>query len=143
MTLDAAGNVLAADEYSSAITAYAPTDNGDDAPAYSISGSNTGLDFPDGVDVDAAGNIYVSNLPAARVAHRYRARLIATFGIGRYHWAIRRGHLPRGLRLDTRTGRLTGTPAQRGTFHIRVKVTDRSHSGNGATESLTLIVKLA
>lgn len=29
--------------------------------------------------------------------------LIATFGIGRYGWTIRHGHLPRGLRLDGRS----------------------------------------
>jgi hypothetical protein len=81
-------------------------------------------------------------LPAARVGRRYRTHLIATFGVGRYHWAIRHGHLPRGLRLNARTGLLTGAPRHGGTFHLRVGVTDTAHPRNAAARALILVVKL-
>lgn len=43
------------------ITAYSPTQPGDQTPAITITGPATGLADPEGVDVDAQGNIYVAS----------------------------------------------------------------------------------
>ena len=43
------------------VTVYAEGATGDATPIQDISGSNTGLDFPNDVAVDASGNIYVAN----------------------------------------------------------------------------------
>jgi hypothetical protein len=50
--------------------------------------------------------------------------LAASGGTAPYRWA--HGQLPRGLHLNGRTGVLSGTPTQTGTFDFFVKVADRS-----------------
>ncbi len=50
-----------ANTFGESLTEYSTTGNGDPAPPRVIAGADTGLDFPDGVDVDSQGNIYVSN----------------------------------------------------------------------------------
>lgn len=75
-------------------------------------------------------------LAPAKVGRAYRARLIVSGGVRPRFWTIvggRPGGLPAGLKLDTRRGRITGTPAQAGTFRIRVQVTDKlgAHSSAG------------
>ena len=57
LTLDGAGNLLVANELGNSLTEYKTSDNGDTVPQRTI----TGLSLPDGVDVDAQGNIYVAN----------------------------------------------------------------------------------
>jgi hypothetical protein len=55
--LDAAGNLLVANEFANSLTEYPITGNGDRGPIRTI----IGLSLPDGVDVDAQGDIYVAN----------------------------------------------------------------------------------
>ena len=143
LDVDAAGNIYVSNLFANSITVYAPTARGNAAPTATLSGSATGLSAPQHLAVSPPLAILTDRLPPARVAHRYRTRLIATLGVGRYHWTIRRGHLPRGLRLNARNGVLAGTPRQQGTFRVRVKVTDSSHPANAATQSLALTVKPA
>ena len=57
LTLDSAGNLLVPNAAGDTLTEYAPSDNPDATPLRTISG----LALPDGVDVDAQGNIYVAN----------------------------------------------------------------------------------
>ncbi|MGB8907717.1 MAG: NHL repeat-containing protein [Candidatus Cybelea sp.] len=45
----------------SSVTVYAEGATGDATPIQDISGSNTGLNYPNDVAVDASGNIYVAN----------------------------------------------------------------------------------
>jgi hypothetical protein len=63
---DAAGNLLAVNTFGESVTAYATaslaaTTNPNVVPIRTISGSSTGLSFPDGIDVDTSGRIYVAN----------------------------------------------------------------------------------
>lgn len=63
---DASGNLLAANTFGESVTAYAISfigiaTNPNVAPIRTLSGSSTGLSFPDGIDVDAGGHIYVAN----------------------------------------------------------------------------------
>ena len=57
LTLDSIGNLLVANAAGGTLTEYAPGDNPDATPLRTISG----LALPDGVDVDAQGNIYIAN----------------------------------------------------------------------------------
>ena len=63
------GRVYVTNEYGNSVTIYQPTASGTQnlAPVATIVGSATGLDIPDGVALDAAGNIYVLNQYAATV----------------------------------------------------------------------------
>ncbi len=63
---DASGNLLAVNTFGESVTAYATasigaTSSPNVAPIRTISGSSTGLSFPDGIDVDSSGRIYVAN----------------------------------------------------------------------------------
>ncbi len=69
---DGAGNIYATNSGSSgvgssSITVYAAGANGDAAPIATIRGSNTGLNFPLGIALDGAGNIYVANFGASNI----------------------------------------------------------------------------
>jgi sugar lactone lactonase YvrE len=63
ITLDSAGNLLVANTYGGSLTEYSPAQAYNVSPLRTISGPATGLqgNFPDGVDVDTNGNIYVAN----------------------------------------------------------------------------------
>jgi len=69
---DGAGNIYATNSGSSgvgssSITVYAAGANGDAAPIATIRGSNTGLNFPLGIALDGAGDIYVANFGASNI----------------------------------------------------------------------------
>jgi large repetitive protein len=81
-------------------------------------------------------------LPAAKVGSRFHAFLRATGGVVPRRWVIlggRPGLLPKGLRLNARTGELTGTPRQSGTFRLRIQVTDKL----GAHAAAGIVLKVA
>ena len=81
-------------------------------------------------------------LRAAKVGSAYVATLRATGGVVPRTWKIlggRPGSLPKGLKLNARTGRISGTPTQSGTFRLRVQVTDKL----GAHSALGLVLKVA
>ena len=66
LAVDAADNLLAANTFGESVTSYplpliGPATNPNVAPIRTISGSSTGLSFPDGIDVDSGGRIYVAN----------------------------------------------------------------------------------
>jgi sugar lactone lactonase YvrE len=70
IALDRSGNIYATNNYSStngpvapAVTVYAANPSGtlNETPLATITGSNTGLNLPGGIAVDAAGKIYVGN----------------------------------------------------------------------------------
>ena len=140
LDVDANGNLYVSNFFGNSITVYSSSARDNAAPAATLRGAATGLAAPEHLAVTPPLAILTHRLPAARTNRRYRARLIATFGVGRYHWTIRSGRLPRGLRLDARTGTLAGVPLQAGTFHFRIRVTDRSHPVSSATRSLTLTI---
>ena len=52
---------MVADTFDNSITEYQPTASGNVLPIRRIVGSSTGLSFPVGIDIDANGNLYVSN----------------------------------------------------------------------------------
>jgi len=66
IALDAHGNIYVTNLYATApvgnsVTVYAAGANGNAAPIATIIGGNTGLENPNGIALDAEGNIYVAN----------------------------------------------------------------------------------
>jgi Putative Ig domain len=67
-------------------------------------------------------------LPAAKVGRKYIGRLNATGGVGPFKWTIlggRPGSLPPGIKLNAKTGQLSGTPTKAGTYRLQLQVTDK------------------
>jgi len=143
LDVDANGNLYASNFFGNSITVYSAATRGNQAPIETLSGSSTGLAAPEHLVVSPPLAILTHRLPAARATRHYRTRLLATFGVGRYHWTLGSGRLPRGLRLNPQTGILAGTPSHPGTFRFRVNVSDRSHPADKATRSFILTVDAA
>ncbi len=72
-------------------------------------------------------NLAITETPADNLAVKYNVALnipfVATGGMAPYSWTSS-GAMPRGLRLDYKTGVLSGTPMVVGEFPIALKVTD-------------------
>ena len=63
-------------------------------------------------------------LRPAKVHRRYRARLTAIGGVIPKIWRVTKGPFPRGIRLDRKTGVISGIPRKAGRYRITVRVTD-------------------
>jgi hypothetical protein len=72
----------------------------------------------------------------ARVARLYRAHGVAEGGYGKRTWSIARGVLPAGLRLDSKTGLISGRPARRGRYIFYLAAKDEL----GASRSLKISI---
>jgi hypothetical protein len=87
--------------------------------------------------------IATSTLPAATVGVTYSATVAASGGTTPYSFSAT--SLPDGLTIDSKTGDLTGTPAQSatGTASVAVTVTDTSLPQQTAKATLSLTVSAA
>jgi len=94
---------------------------------------------PASIRIAARLTIATARLPLATVGESYRARLASNGGLAPTQWRIVRGTLPRGIRLDRRTGVLSGVVREAGSFRITVRATDRL--GGFSTRTLTLVVR--
>ena len=90
--------------------------------------------------ISVAGRLRLStqHLATATVGRAYRSELAAVGGTASKLWMIRRGHLPRGIRLDRASGVIAGTAATGGTFRVAVAVQDEL--GVTSTKTLRLVV---
>ena len=75
------------------------------------------------------------SLRPAAAGHAYRAKVALRGGVGPMQWA---GKLPSGLKLDPRTGTISGTVAKPGTFRIKLRVRDAL----GAVAAKTLVLSV-
>jgi large repetitive protein len=73
-----------------------------------------------------------------RVAKLFQAHGVVEGGYGKPSWSIARGVLPAGLRLDSKTGFITGRPARRGhsVFYLMAK------DELGASRSLKISIEI-
>jgi Putative Ig domain len=77
-------------------------------------------------------------LPSASVGAAYRAGLASRGGLAPKRWRLVTGALPRGVRLDTATGTLIGTPLEAGAFRFTVEARDRLGARSRKTLRLTV-----
>ena len=82
--------------------------------------------------------IRTARLPAAVAGHAYSAKLEVRGGVARLRWTIARRALPRGLKLGSRTGTISGKPAAKGSFHFTLRVRDAL--GGVSTKTVALSV---
>lgn len=78
----------------------------------------------------------------AVVGQHYEATLTASGGKGPYAWKIK-GNQPTGLKIDGRTGVLSGVPKKAGTYTFRVSVSDETRPKQRVDQEVTLIVRSA
>jgi large repetitive protein len=60
----------------------------------------------------------------ARAGKRYRLALRSAGGVGPAQWTVAAGALPSGLKLDAKTGVVSGSSRRAGRFRFTVAVTD-------------------
>jgi hypothetical protein len=65
--------------------------------------------------------VVTKRLPAAVAGHPYRATIAASGGVAPLQWS---GSLPRGLKLNARTGAISGAVPSSGTFPVSIRVRD-------------------
>jgi hypothetical protein len=75
-------------------------------------------------------------LPAARVGAAYRFRLAVSNGFRPVRWFVARGKLPASLKLNTRTGTITGVAHVSGSSRVSIRARDAA----GGTSTKTFVV---
>jgi hypothetical protein len=93
---------------------------------------------PSGLRIAERLAIATTRLPKARLGRPFQARLRTSGGVAPTRWRVARGTLPRGIRLDPRTGALAGSAQRTGVFRFQVEARDRL--GVRSAKPLTLIV---
>jgi len=73
---------------------------------------------------------------------RYEFRFTATGGVPTLRWALEKGALPPGLKLDE-SGLLHGSPERTGEFQFTLSVSDRSTPPQAVQKAFTLRVRSA
>ena len=81
--------------------------------------------------------IATTRLKPAVAGHSYSGKLASAGGVGPATWATK--GLPKGLRLNAKTGGLSGTPRTRGVYRVTVTATDAL----GARATRTLVLRVA
>jgi hypothetical protein len=82
--------------------------------------------------------IDTESLPDGEVGVEYSQALASSSGIPPCTWSIIRGVLPDGLKFDSLTGSITGTPTTAGTWSFTVRVIDGL--GVTVTKSMTITI---
>ena len=83
--------------------------------------------------------IATAKLPVAGAGTAYQGRLTARGGVGPVRWRVVHGKLPRGVRLDPRTGALAGVARRAGRHQLTLQAVDSL--GAKATQALVLVVR--
>jgi hypothetical protein len=94
----------------------------------------TSVDVP--LPVASKLTIVKSALRAATVGHAYSARVRVLGGVTPRTWAAK---LPAGLRINARTGVISGTPRRPGTARVTIQVTDKLGAVSAATFTLKVV----
>ena len=130
---------LALDSATGAITGT-PTAAGTFGVKLAVADSNASsvtVDVP--IIVAPKLTITTLHLPVTKVGAPFQAAVRTHGGSGSIKWKVTAGRFPVGIRLDTKTGVLSGTPRTAGIFPIKITVTDKL--GGTFEQSLNLLVK--
>jgi hypothetical protein len=86
--------------------------------------------------------VTTSSLPGGTVGTTYSQPLAAVGGTPAYTWSVSpgTGSLPAGLRLNRKTGVISGQPTSAGVSNFVVQVTDAAAPSQSSTESLSISV---
>ncbi len=76
------------------------------------------------IQVAARLDIVTQRVRPGKTDKLYRAKLVTSGGVKPTLWKIKKGPLPRGIRLDRKLGILSGAPRKAGTYVVWVEVTD-------------------
>jgi len=87
-----------------------------------------------------AVSITTAQLPGGAVGNPYNAKIEAAGGIPPYRWAIIADVLPDGLRLNTATGVVSGTPRSAGAWAFSVQVTDADEPASSHSRGFTITI---
>jgi hypothetical protein len=93
--------------------------------------------------VKAKVSVKTLKLPPTKVGKTYRALLRTAGGVGPFTWKVTSGRFPIGIRLDRKTGVLSGKTGQAGTFPLKFTVTDALGATSEASLQLTVAPKKA
>jgi hypothetical protein len=94
--------------------------------------------YPGRIVVAARLDIATQSLRPGKVGKLYRAKLKTLGGVKPTVWKVKKGPLPRGIRLDRKLGVLSGTPRKAGRYRVVLEVTDEL--GVKSTQSLVIVV---
>ena len=120
-----------------------PTAAGTSKPQLVVTDS-LGLKDTQAVPFVVVAHLQITRKPLAvgKVGGAYNTFLRSTGGARPRTWTILGGGpgtLPKGLKLDAKTGQLSGTPKQAGTYRLRIQVSDAL----GAHSAAGLVLKVA
>jgi hypothetical protein len=79
----------------------------------------------------------VHKVAHGRVGHRFHLKLAIRHGVGSYHFAVSKGHLPAGLKLHG--AKVVGTPTKAG--HRTVKITATNQVGGRISKKYKVVVR--
>ena len=100
-------------------------------------GHTTNVDLT--VVVHPLFSIATVRLVAATVGRSYGAKVQASGAVGPVLLRVVAGRFPVGVRLNARSGAITGRPRKAGVFHIKIQATDST--GETASRALVLTVR--
>lgn len=85
--------------------------------------------------------VVTTELYASYIQQPYQATLSAMDGVGPYAWSVVSGNLPKGLTLDSKSGKVTGTTTEAGEFKVTVQARDSLQpAGAVATKTFDLSI---
>ena len=79
-------------------------------------------------------------LPKAYVAAAYSTTLAASGAWNAYTWSLASGHLPAGLTLSAKTGKISGKPRGTSKSKFKVRVTATGNPAQSITKALSITV---
>jgi sugar lactone lactonase YvrE len=138
--VDAQGRIYVPNQFGDSISIFAADASGDVAPVATIAGGATGLSGPNSIAVVPPLSILTERLSVGTVGHLYRQPLRAALGTPPYRWFVKRGRLPRGVRL-TRNGKLSGVPHRPGRWRFTIRVLDAGQPAMTDRHTFTLRVR--
>ncbi len=91
-----------------------------------------------GVNASRGGlRIWTAAIPTARLGQKYYVPLTGLGGTAPYKWK-KLTKLPKGLKMKSKTGVISGTPKQSGTFLLPIQIKDKTKQIVARTFTLTI-----